>query len=303
MDNDRLHNDLGIHVLTLTGVPAAANISLNDTFVTSTDVLGFAEVELPPGSSNLTVEVAGERETSLAQAFTEPDPTPFAAGPDFVLLVMASVFATFVVPIFAIVITFDSISKERVQGTLDLLLSRPVSRVGTLLGKLCGTFAAVAVPVTLVNLAAIGVLTAASGQAPTGSFAAAFLGLELLLIAFYVLIQLSLSTLAKTSGTAILFGILAWLVFNILYPIITLVISSVLLAGNFEAQFGFSQVAGLGNPSAIYQQLVVFAAPEQFRFSFPGSTVSLSVVAAAAVVWLVVLFGLAVWTFHRRGAE
>ena len=306
LDNDGLRDDLGIHVLTRAGAPAVARLFVNETFVTTVDAHGYGRVELPPGQSNVTVEVAGERVTTLS--FVDPDPflPPFATGPDFVLLIIAGGFAAFAVPIFAIVISFDALSKERVQGTLDLLLSRPVGRAGVLLGKFGGSFAAVAVPATLVNLAAIAILTMSSGKAPTASFAAAFLVLELLLIAFYVPLQLTFSSLAKTGGTAILFGFLVWLAFNVLYPVITSVLSFVLFPNNFEAQFRFSQVAGLGNPTTIYQQLIAFAAPETIGSGFGpfgGTALDLPVVAFAALVWLAVLLGLALWTFNRRAAE
>jgi ABC-type transport system involved in multi-copper enzyme maturation permease subunit len=303
LNNDNLDDDYGVHVLTRNGLPAAARLYLNDTFVKDVDGHGYGLLVLPLGPSNVTVQVAGENQTYGAFVFQRSVGGFVAQGPDFVLLVIASVFATFVIPIFAIVVTFDAVSKERVAGTLDLLLSRPASRIGTLLGKFVGTFAAVAIPVTLVNLAGIGVLAAVSGQAPTGGFAIAFLGLSLLLIAFYVPLQLIFSTLAKTSGTAILFGLLVWLAFNILYPVITLVLAS-LLFPNFQDQFHFTQVAGLGNPSSIYQQLVAFAAPESLRFSFGGGSIlSLTAVATAAVVWFVGMLALAIWTFHRKAAE
>jgi ABC-type transport system involved in multi-copper enzyme maturation permease subunit len=272
-DGDGFRGDLGIHVLTRAGDPALANVSVNDTMVTSTNARGYAFIELPPGPSTLTVEVAGERETTTFSTSTVP--AAFGSSPEFSLLFTAFIFVTFVVPIIAIVTAFDAISKERVQGTLDLLLSRPVSRAGTLIGKMAGTFASVAVPVTAVNLAGIGLLTYLFGRPPEWGLASASLGLALLLIAFYVLIQLTLSTLAKTSGTAILFGILVWLGFNVLYPVVTLILSSILFAGNFEAQFRFAQVAGVGNPSWIYQQLLTFAAPAERGGALPSTTLGL----------------------------
>ena len=305
LDNDGLFDDLGIHVVTRDGAPATAQIYLNESIVTSANSRGYGRVELPQGQSNVTVEVAGERET-IPQYVGPAFQPPFATGPDFVLLIIAGGFAAFAVPIFAIVISFDALSKERVQGTLDLLLSRPVGRAGALLGKFGGSFAAVAVPVTLVNVAGLAILTATSGKAPTASFAVAFLGLELLLIAFYVPLQLIFSTLAKTSGTAILFGFLVFLAFNVLYSVITSVLSLVLFPNNFEAQFRFLQVAGLGNPTSIYQQLVAFAAPATIGSGFGpfgGTTLDLPIVALAALVWLAGLLGLALWTFHRRAAE
>jgi ABC-type transport system involved in multi-copper enzyme maturation permease subunit len=305
LDNDGLSNDVGIHVLTLTGTPAPARLYVNNSFVTAVDAHGYGRLKLPMGRSNFTVEVAGERQT-LQWFVTEPFRPPFSTGPDFVLLIIAGAFAAFVLPIFAIVISFDAISKERVQGTLDLLLSRPVSRIGLALGKFAGAFAAVALPVTLVNIVGIGVLTLASGKSPTGSFAASFVGLSLLLIAFYVPIQLTFSTLAKTSGTAILFGVLSWLAFNVMYPIITTILSAVLFPNNFETRFRFLQVSGLGNPTAIYQQLIAYAAPAALGSGFGpfgATTLTLPVVASAAVVWLVGLTALSVWTVHRKIAD
>jgi ABC-type transport system involved in multi-copper enzyme maturation permease subunit len=297
---------MGVHVANREGVPVVARIYINETFVTSTDDrFGFARLEAPPGPFNFTVEVAGERQT-LRLSSQPPPFSPLFTGPDFVLFLIAGGFAPFVLPIFAIVLTFDAVSKERVQGTIDLLLSRPVTRAGTLLGKLAGTFAAVAVPITTVNLAGIGVLAAVSSRAPTWSFAYAFLGLALLLVAFYVLLQLTLSTLAKTSGTAVLFGILLWLAFNVLYPVVTLVLSALLFSSGPEAQFRFLQLSVLGNPSQLYQQLVAFAAPRDIASGFGqfgGTALDLSVVASAAVVWLALLLTLALWTFHRRAAE
>jgi ABC-type transport system involved in multi-copper enzyme maturation permease subunit len=306
LDNDGLSNDVGIHVLNLAGTPTSARLYVNGTFVTTVDPHGYGRLKLPPGRSNFTVEVAGERQTQPYFVNVDPVRPPFSTGPDFVLLIIAGGLAAFVLPIFAIVISFDAVSKERVQGTLDLLLSRPVSRVGLALGKFTGAFSAVAVPVTLVNLVGIGVLTLASGKSPTGSFAGAFVGLSLLLVAFYVPIQLTFSTLAKTSGTAILFGVLIWLALNILYPVITTVLSFVLFPNNFESQFRFLQVSGLGNPTAIYQQLIGFAAPEALGRGFGpfgGTTLTLPVVASAAAAWLVGLLALSVWTVHRKIAD
>lgn len=300
-DGDGFHGDLGIHVLTRAGEPATADISVNGTFAASANARGYASIEAPPGASSLTVEVAGEVETLTISTYSEP--TPFSAHPEFALLFTAITYVPFVVPIFAIVTAFDAISKERVQGTLDLLLSRPISRPGTLIGKAAGTIAAVAVPVTAVNLAGLGLLTAMFGRPPAWPFVAASLGFVVLLIAYYVLIQLTLSTLAKTSGTAILYGILTWLAFNVLYPVVTRILSSVLYARNPEAQFGFSQVAGLGNPSWIYQQLIAFAAPAERGGAFPSTTLGLETVVIAALLWFGLLLAISLWTFQRKAAE
>jgi len=245
------------------------------------------------------IEVAGEAETFTVFVFEDPFGSLFGT-PDATLFFLSAVFLYLIVPIFAIVVTFDAVSKERVQGTLDLLLSRPVSRSGVLLGKFLGSFAAVAFPVTLVNLVGLGVITATSGESPSGGFATAFLGFTLLLIAFYVLLQIIFSTLAKTSGTAVLFGVLLWLLFNLLYNVLTLAIGALL--GDPAARFQFQLYAGLGNPSAIYQQLVLLYAPLNLTGFLGGTAIGGDVLGAAAAVWLVVLLVLALWVFERKAA-
>ncbi len=292
---------MALSVLDRAGTPVTANVSVNGTSVGSTNQYGYTRFDLPVGPSNMTVEVAGERKTITTYVPDIPGGLPFSTGPDLVLSIIASL-SFFIVSIFAIVLSFDAISKERVQGTMDLLLSRPSSRTGVLLGKFLGAFLAVAIPVTLVNLAGIGVITAASGKGPTGGFAAAFLGVSLLLIALYVLIQLIMSTLAKTSGTAVLFGVLIWLLFNFLYTVVTIVVQSTVLAGDPAGAFRFGQVAGLGNPTSICQMLVALAAPQDLSGLFTTS-LDPAMPGAAAVVWFVLLLVLALWTFQKKAAE
>ena len=292
---------VAMSVLDRSGAPATAAASVNGTNVGSADRFGYIRIDLPTGPSQVSVQVAGESETWPVFVPDTGDSSPFSGGPDIVLAIIASL-SFLIVSIFAIVLSFDAISKERVQGTMDLLLSRPSSRVGVVLGKFLGAFLAVAIPVTLVNLAGIGVIAAASGKGPTGGFAAAFLGGSLLLIALYVLIQLIMSTLAKTGGSAVLFGVLIWLLFNILYPIVTAVAASVVFGSDPAAYFRFTQVSGLGNPTSIASMLVFLAAPPSLQ-GFGGSSLDPPVVGAAAIVWLAALLVLALWTFQKKAVE
>jgi len=305
LDDDGWVDDLGLHVLDLEGYPIDSprpRLILNGTYVKDMDARGYGLVRLPEftGTVNVTIQVAGEEEVLQLPVLEDPF-SSFFGGPDLTLYLISS-FMAFIGPIFAIVITFDAVSKEKVQGTLDLLLSRPVSRTGVLIGKFLGVFGAVAFPLTLVNLAALGVLGATSGESPTGSFAAAFLGYSLLLVALYVLIQLVFSSLAKTSGTAVLFGVLVWLLFNILYTVLTTMIG--LAIPDAAARHEFGRYSALGSPSAIYSSLVSLAYPGELGAIFGGgTTLGGDVLGAAAVVWFIGLFALALWTFHKKAAE
>jgi Cu-processing system permease protein len=303
LDGDGRSDEFSVHVLDLAGAPARGRVLVNGTEAgTLNPDTGFLYLELSPGLWNVTLDIEGEPPVSSPVYVPEEGGPAFLSGPDFVLLVVASL-SGLVISIFAIVLSFDAVSKERVQGTMDLLLSRPASRTGVLLGKFLASFSAVAIPVTLVNLAGIGVISSASEKAPTGYFAAAFVGYSLLLIAYYALLQLTLSTLAKTSGTAVLFGVLLWLLLNILYSIVTFVVASVFSGGDPATFFRIQQYAGLGNPSSIVGMLISLSAPGGLGVFGAGTTLDAGIVGAAAVAWFLLLFSTALWVFHKRAAQ
>jgi len=291
---------LALSVLDRAGDPADANVSVNGTLVGAVDGYGYILVNLPVGYSTVTVEVAGENQT-YTEFVADTGGSVLSGGPDLVLFLI-SALSSWLFSIFAIVLTFDAVAKERVQGTMDLLLSRPASRSGILLGKLLGAFGAIALPITLVNLVGIAAIAAASGKAPTGGYALAFVGGSLLLIAFFVMLNLIFSAYAKTSGTAIMFGFLAWLLLIPMYGLLTQLIGGALLGGNSAGYFRFQQVSGLLNPASVCSLLVSLAAPLGLTQG-QGVALDPAIVGAAAVVWFVVLLALALLAFHRKAAE
>ncbi len=301
-DRDGVDDEMGLHVLDRSGDLVSAEVSVNGTVVGDVDSHGYLLIDLPAGQSTVNVTVAGETRSMPTFVYEPRDGGPtFRSGPDIVLSIIAAL-SGFIVSLFAIILSFDAVSKERVQGTMDLLLSRPASRTGILLGKFLGSFAAVALPVTLVNLGGIGVISAVSGKSPTGSFAAVFLGLSLLLIAIYVLVGLIFSTFAKSSGTAILFGVMVWLLFNLLYPILVFILGGILFGNDPASYFRFQQVAGLGSPTQVYVLLIQLASPQNLGGA-GGTAIDPILPESAAVFWVAFLLFTALWTFHRRGAE
>src|SRR3990172_2146693 len=130
LDGDFAYDDFSLHVLDLAGDPVAGTVRVNGNVTGSLDAHGFLLLELSPGQWNITLDVAGETFVTTAYV-SEGGELPFFTGPDFVLLTIASL-SSFIVSIFAIVISFDAVSKERFHTTIDLLLSRPASRAGAL---------------------------------------------------------------------------------------------------------------------------------------------------------------------------
>ena len=120
--------------------------------------------------------------------------------------------------LLTIVVSYDSISGERANGTLALLLSYPVSRRQVLLAK----FAAL----TSVVLAwLLGALGAAAGCLmamgfPVGDSARwlLFAVLSGLYLAAWVCVGLASSCLVKQPGTSLLLGLVVWSLFVLVAP-------------------------------------------------------------------------------------
>jgi ABC-2 type transport system permease protein len=146
-------------------------------------------------------------------------------GPTLVLL-LVSEFIGFIGPIIALAVSFDIIVRERVQNSLSLLLSRPVSRSAIALGKFTGAFAALAVPVIVVNLAAVGLTIMLSGKGIGLDQAAGFLVLTMVFLATYIAIGELISSLTRTTTTAILAGIGIWFFFWLFIAIIQSILKS-----------------------------------------------------------------------------
>ena len=100
-----------------------------------------------------------------------------------------------------------------------------------------------------------------------------------------------------------LFGVLIWLLLNILYSIVTLVVASVFSGGDAATFFRIQQYAALGNPSSVVSNLISLSSPISLNFIGGGTALDASLFAGAAAFWFVLLFVLALWTFHKKAAE
>ncbi len=168
-------------------------------------------------------------------------------GPVFILFFVSS-FISFIGPIIAIILSFDVIVREKIQNSLGLLLCRPVSRRTIALGKFLGVIGAMALPIIIVNIIAIIVISAISGKGIEVSQAGGFIILTLLFLAIYVAIAQLISSISKTTTTAILGGISIWFLFWLLLPIITEIIPS--------SDKSINRYIELINPGTSYSQCI-----------------------------------------------
>jgi Cu-processing system permease protein len=228
----------------------------------------------------------------------ERDPFAFALeGPDQVLRLVAAIAIGMVGPIYAIVLCFDSVFRERLSGSIDYLLCRPMGRRAVLMGKFVGILAALMVPITAVSLMGVGVVTWQSGESPTMELVVGFLVYTVFLIAIFTLLQMIFSTVAKTTGTAILSGIGMWIFFFMLFDLILLLVS---YANGMEGdtQTIFFNRASFFNPISVYSLSMGMLGSEETLMGVPDWAPPVALVA-----YMVVLLMAAMEIFKRRVTE
>lgn len=147
-------------------------------------------------------------------------------GPDAVLFISAS-FVAFIGSIAAVSLSFDSVVKEKLQCSLDLLLCRPLSKREILLGKFLGLWGALSLPGIIMLLAAIFSVISVAGM-PSTKMVFGFIVFTVMFFGIFISIQQIFSTVSKTLGTAILSGIGVWFLFTMFWALIPLSIAYVL---------------------------------------------------------------------------
>lgn len=203
----------------------------------------------------------------------------------------------YLIPLIALMLGFDAIVGERERGTLDLVLSLPLSRGELLIGKYCGLAAALSAA-TVAGFGAVGaVLLPVSTPADALRFAGFVLSSVALGCAF-LSIALMLSTFARDRARASGLAIGAWFFFVLVFDL--------LLLGGLVATSGRSNGdlfawALLANPADVFRILNVLAVEEirslhGLASIFPAAYTRPAVLIAAMLAWIVLPLAVA----HRR---
>ena len=143
---------------------------------------------------------------------------------DSVSLLVASLatLSVYLLPLIALLISFDSIAGELDRGTLQLLIAMPVRRSQIMFGKFLGHTSVLALAVAFGYgvagaIALIGAAEDVSHASVLGFLC--LMGSSVLMGAAFVAIGLLLSTLAKQAATAAGLAILTWLLAVVLYDL------------------------------------------------------------------------------------
>lgn len=267
----------------------------------------IAMQELRAGMRNrwvlATTVLMGALALSLALLGSAPTGT-VKADPLAVIVVSLASLTIFLVPLIALLLSFDSIVGEHERGTLMLLLSYPVARWQVVVGKSLGQIVILAAA-TVVGYGAAAAAIGASGNVTPQAWSAyaAMVLTSIMLGASFVALGCLASTLVQERATAAGLAVGMWLFFVLIYDTALLgalvadqgrivgkpVLDALLLLNpadvyrlfnmtSSEAVSVYSGMAGLGDPTAL--------AP--------------AVLLAVLGAWVVVPLALAVAAFGRR---
>jgi len=226
------------------------------------------------------------------------------ADPLAVVVVSLASLTIFLVPLIALLLSFDAIVGEQERGTLMLLLSYPVARWEVVLGKGLGQMAILAIATVIGYGAAAAVLWLQSdiGQAAWGAYAMMVLS-SIMLGASFVGMGCLASTLVRERATAAGLAVAVWLFFVLIYDTALL---GVLVAdqGRTVGRRGLDALLLL-NPADVYRLFNTTASQAVSVYSGmagPGDPAALPAPLFLAVLlaWTVVPLALAIMVFQRR---
>ncbi len=207
--------------------------------------------------------------------------------------------AIYLVPLIALMLGYDAIVGERERGSLDLLLSLPITRLELLLGKYLGLAAALTVS-TLAGFGLVGVLLFFQGGGVALFHYSGFVLSAVLMGLAFLSLAVLLSVLAGSKTAASGAAILLWFVFVLVYDLVLL---GVLVLTEGALPGATISAALLLNPADVFRVLNIFSL-EEVKTLYGLTTVAADVLTspwmlgAAMLVWIVAPLGLALARFR-----
>ena len=243
---------------------------------------------------------------ALSLGFLGSTPTgSVKVDPLTVTVVSLSSLSIFLIPLIAMLLSYDALIGEIERGTMALLLSYPVSRVQILAGKFIGHI----IILTLATAAGYGLAGIALQLANGGIDIAAWKPVALLIDARVVLGAAGLamgyviSAKVKERGTAAGVAIGVWLFFVVIFDMTLLGV----LVADSEQTITAPVVEGilLLNPADIYRLLNLTGYENTAMYAGMAGlseqiSLTVPVLLAAQVLWVFVPLVLAAWIFGRR---
>lgn len=204
----------------------------------------------------------------------------------------------YLVPLIAMLLGYDAIVGERERGSLELLLSMPITRFELLLGKYLGLSGALAGATALGFGAGLLPLAAQLGTRDIYHYAGFVFSAILMGMAF-LSISLCLSVLAKDRMRASGMAIAIWFFFVLIFDL--LLIGMLVLSNGSVSSTVFAGLLML-NPADVFRLLNIFSSQQvQTMYGLatvmPASLTNPTILLTIMLGWIVAPFAIATWRF------
>ncbi|MDR2219853.1 MAG: ABC transporter permease [Methylobacillus sp.] len=204
----------------------------------------------------------------------------------------------YLIPLIALILGYDAIVGERERGSLDLLLSMPITRLELLLGKFLGLSLALTCS-TLLGFGLVGLLLAGQTDAEALYHYAGFMFSAILLGLVFLSLAVMVSVLARDRARASGAAIGVWFLFVLVYDLILL---GVLVLSGGEFGEDLFPLLLLFNPADIFRLLNIFSLEDLKTFYglatvFPASLSNPWLLGSMMVAWIIAPLAVAQWRF------
>ncbi|WP_323718642.1 ABC transporter permease [Paracoccus aminovorans] len=269
-----------------------------------TQILTIARRELAEGMRNRWVvsmtAVMAALAGTIAALGSAPTGTTATGALDVVVVGLASL-TIFLVPLIALLLSHDSITREAERGTLLLLLSHPLSRSQVVAGKFLGQLAILALATVIGFGLAAAFVAWRHGAAGWQAFAM-MTAISVLLGAVFLALGVLASSMVQESSTAAGISIGLWLFFVALYDMALL--AALVAMGGHALPGWLMDAALLANPTDAYRLLTLGEGASAMLSGMGGvydnSTLTPALLAGMLLVWCLVPLSLAMALFSRR---
>ncbi len=224
-------------------------------------------------------------------------PADVSANTPFEVLFLTSVFVLFSATLGVVLIGFDGISRKKNSGLLAIEFCQPTSR--TILGfsQLFGVWLTVAIPTLIISLFSILLIYKQMNMFPSVGEIILFIFATSLVLLWYASIQLLVSSIAKDVGSAVTLGVGTWLLFTMIWLLITALLATILgvdATNTDNPQFAlFSSKIDMFSPNGLYQ-LLLEAKLENISRELPIWQLSI-----ATICWTFIPSSIFIWRFNK----
>jgi Cu-processing system permease protein len=206
----------------------------------------------------------------------------------------------YLVPLIALILGFDAIVGERERGSLDLLMSMPLTRLELIFGKFFGLFLALACS-TIIGFGLAGVLLATQVPLAALYHYIGFVFSAVLLGAAFLSLAVMVSVFAPDRGRASSAAIGLWFFFVLVFDL--LLLGALVLGGGQWGSDLFPYLLLL-NPADDFRSVNIFGVEDVrtmygLTTVFPEKLANAGVLGGVMVLWIVMPLIVAVWRFRK----